>query len=89
MANETHLSQKRGELKVRALLAVTHFHELDHCTMIDKADTRKEKKEGEGAADDVVSSKGKKWKGGGDRLKTDSVHSSNSTKTVAGFCFLL
>lgn len=53
---------------------MTHFHELDHCTMIDKADIRKEKKEGEGAADDVVSSKGEKWKGGTEPRLTVSTH---------------
>lgn len=53
MANETCLSQQRAELKVRAetLVAVTHFHELDHLTVIDKADTCKKGSEGEGAAD--------------------------------------
>lgn len=53
MANETCLSQWRAELKVRAetLLAVTHFHELDHPFVIDKADNCQEGSEGEGTAD--------------------------------------
>lgn len=53
MANETCLSQQRAELKVReeTLAAVTHFHELDHLSVIDKADTCKKRTEGEGAAD--------------------------------------
>lgn len=53
MANETCLSQWRAELKVRAEtpLAVTHFHELDHPSVIDKADTCQEGSEGEGTAD--------------------------------------
>lgn len=53
MANETCLSQQRAELKVRAetLVVVTHFHELDHLSVIDKADTCKKGTEGEGAAD--------------------------------------
>lgn len=52
------LSQQNGELKVRALLTVTYFCELDHCTRIDKADTHKEKEEGEGASNDLVFSEG-------------------------------
>lgn len=88
MANETRLSQQRGELKVRALLAVTHFHELDHCTVIDKADTRKEKGKGEGAADDLVSS----WRGNGGggrkKINTDSGNSADGKKMAAIFLSL-
>lgn len=64
MANETCLSQQRAELKVRAetLVAVTHFHELDHLFLIDKADNRKKGTEGEGAADFLMVLVG--WGGG-------------------------
>jgi len=50
------LSQQRAELKVRAetLVAVTHFHELDHLSVIDKADTCKKGTEGEGTADFLI-----------------------------------
>lgn len=80
VANETRLSQQRGELKVRALLAVTHFHELDHCTVIDKADTRKEKREGEGAADDLVSSWRGNRRGGRERESTLTVAAQEDGK---------
>lgn len=65
MANETCLSQQRAELKVRAetLAAVTHFHELDHLPVIDKADTRK--KRSEGAADFLM------VLGSGEKVKRD------------------